>query len=363
MKLHLEEANKLARELNDRKMQLKASMFDNKLASFIAFSSKVDVSFGELSFAHIQLPFKKLDITSSELKPVDIRARFNFLLPLEDGERIVAFKCFLNSKDVHKCFTLMSCFDRHGRLIKTEKLPRHIAQRNVVQSAPSEFLVSHCSNYSHELSVYDSDLKCLRIVCCKNFSNICCNSKFVFGLWDESVPSSSSLNRRQPESHADGEENDKYASRRIQVLHLDTLSEAFALRVPKKYTIERMVADEHHLVAMSRPDIESSLHWFVSLFDLATCDSKDSCGKSDCFVVERHVDLSTQMQTLHLGELFLLDGWLVFPGDHEIFWFDKEGNRSETSTQMDNYDLLRDIYSSRSVLLFLFSDGKLLMKR
>ena len=44
-----QEANKLAQEL-------KAAMFDNKLASFIAYPN--DVFFGELTFTHITVPFK-----------------------------------------------------------------------------------------------------------------------------------------------------------------------------------------------------------------------------------------------------------------------------------------------------------------
>ena len=37
--LHLDEANKLAKELSDRKKELKAAMCDNKLASFSVFPS------------------------------------------------------------------------------------------------------------------------------------------------------------------------------------------------------------------------------------------------------------------------------------------------------------------------------------
>ena len=86
----LNEANKLAQELSDRKKEFKAAMFGNKLASFFA-SPSIGETFllGELVFTDIQLPFKSLDI--AELQPVDIRVPYDFLLPLENGERIVAF--------------------------------------------------------------------------------------------------------------------------------------------------------------------------------------------------------------------------------------------------------------------------------
>ena len=51
---HLDEANKLAQELSDRKKELKAAMFNGKLASFIKFPRMdVDVSLGELAFTDI----------------------------------------------------------------------------------------------------------------------------------------------------------------------------------------------------------------------------------------------------------------------------------------------------------------------
>ena len=53
MILRLNEANKLAKELSDRKKELKAAMFDNKLASFKAFPSLGDASLGELAFGRI----------------------------------------------------------------------------------------------------------------------------------------------------------------------------------------------------------------------------------------------------------------------------------------------------------------------
>ena len=79
--LHLEEVHKLTQELSDRKKELKAAMFGNKVASFIAFPSVEESSLlGELAFTHIQLPFKKL--ASTDLKPVNILTDYDFLLPL-----------------------------------------------------------------------------------------------------------------------------------------------------------------------------------------------------------------------------------------------------------------------------------------
>ena len=53
--------------------------------------------------------------------------------------------------------------------------------------------------------------------------------------------------------------------------HLDTLSEANVLCVPAKYTVERILADEHHVVAVCRVGDEAR-QWFMSVFDLATCN-------------------------------------------------------------------------------------------
>ena len=73
---HLDEADKLAQELSDREKEIKAAMFGNTLASFIA-SPSMDDGFsllGKLAFTPIQLPFKQLDMASTDLKRVDIRA-------------------------------------------------------------------------------------------------------------------------------------------------------------------------------------------------------------------------------------------------------------------------------------------------
>ena len=62
---------------------------------------------------------------------------------------------------------------------------------------------------------------------------------------------------------------------------LETLREVFCVRVPDEYTIERIMADEHHVVAVSRlgndPSWQNldSRQWFMSFFDLATLDEID----------------------------------------------------------------------------------------
>ena len=73
--------------------------------------------------------------------------------------------------------------------------------------------------------------------------------------------------------------------------------------------------------------------------------------------------IGVEIKWLWLDKVFLLDGWLVVPSDQEITWFDKEGFQSETRTNWDNTTKLRGIYASRSVVLFKFRDGSLLMKR
>ena len=79
----------------------------------------------------------------------------------------------------------MSYFDRLGRLISTDILECGVLQDNVVQCAPSEFFVClEPASDSRMLSVFNSKLTCLRDVDCKSFWNICCNIKFVFGLWN-----------------------------------------------------------------------------------------------------------------------------------------------------------------------------------
>ena len=256
----------------------------------------------------------------------------------------------------------MSCFDRLGRLIRTNILENHVQRGNVVQSGPSEFVVCHYS-YMPELRVYDSDLQLLRDVRCIDLSNICCNSKFVFGLWDtrDSSPANDAYIHYFQENinSEDNEQEKQYSRQRIQVYQLDTLSEVFELRVSNKYTIERIMADEHRVVAISRLASEPSQHCFMSVFDLATCG--ESAG--GFFLIERHIDLV--MQRLWLEELFLLDGWLVVPRKNPfksvMTWFDKNGKRSEQSTAFDTENL-RAIYSSSSSLLFALFDNKLLLK-
>ena len=358
--LRLEEANKLAQELSDRKKQLKAAMFNDKLASFIAFPSIGVESLGELAFTGIQLPFKQLDMASTDLKPIDIRAEFDFVLPLEHGQRIVTFKRY-TKKDRYRDATQMSCFDRLGRLLGFEDLEYDVMRGHAARSGPNQFLV--CYDFdSPKLSVYNSSLHRLRIVECINFEDICCNSKFVCGL----------CNYADDDYYfnfASDEQEAKPLSQRIQVLHLDSLSEAFGLRVPKKYTVKRIMADEHHLVAMVYPNSKSSTLWFMTIYDLATCDerarsvNRNSRQETESYLVlaERHVELS--IESVSLYGVFLLDGWIVVRPDNEkeLFWFDKNGKQSETRTEWDSKKL-KDMYSFGSGLLLAQHDRKLLLK-
>ena len=295
------------------------------------------------TFTDIQRPFETLDNASTELKPIDIRISYHFLFPLDHGERIVAVTHFEAS--MHK-----SCFDRLGRLLGSEEVDfSHFHQQNVAQCAPNRFVVCHILG-SFMLSEYNSALHCLRRVRCKNFSHICCNSKFLFGLWD-------STSYAKGSSEYD-EQQDKYSTKMIQVHHLDTLSEAFGLHVPEKYTIERIVADKHHVVAISRL-ADPSRQWSMSIFNVATFNESDG-DKSDSrggktarfFVAERHIELS--IKSLVLSSVFPFNGWLVVhrEKEKELVWFNKNGKRSETRTRLDSISNLRAIYSTVSSLLF-----------
>ena len=234
-------------ELSDQKKDLKSAIFDNNLAMFNSFPNMDESYLGELTFANIQLPFDELGFDSVEFKPVDIRVDidFDFVQPLEHGHRIVVFKQFHSEFDFERSYTEMSCFDQLGRLTATDTLDRHVQQVNVVQCGPSAFVVCHESNSSSpKLSVYDSTtgLKRLRTASCKGFSSICCNSKHVFGLWESYERDSD-----------DGEKETENCTRqRIQVHRLDKLNEAFGLLVPEEYKIERILAEEQHVVAVCR---------------------------------------------------------------------------------------------------------------
>ena len=350
--LHLDEANKLVQELNDRKKELKAAMFSNKLASFIEFPSIGEASLlGELAFTHIQLPFKKLGIDNTALQPLDTRVDHDFVLLLEHGQRFVTFNWF-------DCSTHMSSYDLLGRLLGSDSLDFYVSPENAAQCGPNHFAV--CYDFEtpieYKLSVYNSSLHRVRSVDCKEFSQICCNSKFVFGLFNPKNP-------YNYDSDDSDEQEKKCSAQRIQVHHVDTLSKAFCLGVPAKYTIERIMADEHRVVAMSRQKRSESpaSQWFMSALDLPTAQGDKTACK--CFLEESYVRLAVESVCLP-NSVFLFDGWLVFPreNENELIWFDKNGTRSETSTEWDSKNL-RDIYSSGSSLLFSQPDGKLLLKR
>ena len=141
------------------------------------------------------------------------------------------------------------------------------------------------------------------------------------------------------------------------MLHLDTLSKAFDLRVPKKYTIERIMADEHHVVALSMKSI-SDRWWLMSIFDLASVE--ESCSVTVArrsASIWRHIDLAWHSELI--PSAFLLDGWIVIDCGNEFVWFDKKGQRSEETTDINP---LRSIYLSGSNLLFRRPKDKLSLK-
>ena len=368
--LHLDEANKFAHELSDRKMELKAAMFGNKLSSFVAFPSIDDtlVSLGELAFSTIEIPFKTLDIANNELTPIDVRVDYDFVLPLEHGRRVVAFKWFKYQEpyEEEQSYMQMTCVDRQGRLLGTNNLNKHfVGREDVAQCGPNQFVLRyHCE--SSKMSVFNSSLHCLRTVECKSFSNICCNSKFVFGLWDThySFDSDDEDDHDNDANHNDEmyEQGEEPSSQRIQVFHLDTLSKAFQLRGPDEYTIEQIVADEHHVVAMSQHNIERGSHyWYMSIFNLATCNESGETAARTFFLAEKTIDLA--FESFSLPRVFLFDGWLVLPLEDkgELVWLDKGGKRSEKITKWDS-NRFEDIFPFGSGFLFTQQDSKILWK-
>ena len=302
-------------------------MFGSIFASFNTFPSIGESPFGELTFTHLQIPFEKLDMASLERTSIDIRTDYDFVLPLDNGERIVTFKRYLDWHEIDKCFTQMSCSDRHGHLISTVNIYHHVYKGMVTPCGPSTFVVCHHS-YSYKLSVYDSGLQCVRGSDCKNFSHLCCNSKFVFGLLDTRSERSETDSNDDDDEHEEGE---KHSQERIQVCHLDTLKEAaFGLRVPEEYTMERIMADEQHVVAMGRVGSESfwqtsttPRRWFMSIFELSGKESWAGKTKSRrLFLAERHIELTIQSQLP--PEMSLLNGWLILPLVNRLVWFDKK---------------------------------------
>ena len=234
------------------------------------------------------------------------------------------------------------------------------------------------------MAFYNSDLQLLRDVSCRDFSIIRCNSKFVFGLWDADYKNEildddyydddDDSDDDDDDSDDDDDDSDvqdaKYSSRSIQVYHLDTLNQAFSLCVPKKYTMHRIMVDEHHMVAMSHLKYSEldSRQWFMSIFDLATCnESGGGYGQNRdvrFFPTERHIELT--IEPLLLSSVFLLNDWLVVPlkNANELVWFDERGKRSETSTKLNNINSnVRAIYLSGLSLLFAVEKDKLLLKQ
>ena len=362
-------------------------MFNDQLASFTAIPIIGDVSslLGELAFTNIQLPFKQLDManSNSELKPVDIRTDFDFVLPLDNGQCIVTFKWFNEKDGFELCFTQINSFDLSGRLIGSSNgLRHHVDPKQVAQCGPNEFVVCGLDLHN-EMKVFDSRMTNLRQAKCRNYANICCNSKFVFGLWDASdkhnygyaSDSDSDDDDDDDDEEEDYRGNDYYkqdqvgcSSQRIQACHLDTLRSAFCLLVPEEFTIERILADEQHVVAMSRLHSETG-EWFMSIFDwqLASAETNGNKSARKFVHIERHIEL-TLTGPLLLFSAFLLDGWLVVPRENanELTWFDKgSGKRSKTSTKFNtsNMSKLQAIYSSGSSLFFEIKRCQLCLKR
>ena len=360
----LHEANKLAQELNDRRRELNSTIFSDKLVSFNASSTpSIDDApplLGELTFASpVKLPFKELFIASSDLKPVEFRAKdYDFLLPFDQGQHIVLFTHILDILEEDGSIwerVQMSSFTRLGRPTGIRSVYKDVKPGNVAQCGPSRtFVVCRYEN-SHHLSVYNTNVNCLRSAPCKNFSTICSNSKFVFGLWE--------TKNERPADSDDIHEQEPHSRQTIQVHDLNTLSEAFALGVHEKYRIKRIMVDEHHLVAMSQL-LESSDEWLMSIFDFQDkSEVKENANDNMAhfFLHEKHVHFGKLNMSL---PVFLHCEWLIVPDENEskLVWFDKKGTRSETSTYTD-LDHVRDIYSSGASLFFVLENKRLLLKQ
>ena len=143
---------------------------------------------------------------------------------------------------------------------------------------------------------------------------------------------------------------------------MDTLSKAFQLRGPDEYSIEQIVADEHHVVAMSQHNSErSSPFWYMSIFNLATCNESGETAARTFFLAEKTIDLA--FESFSLPRVFLFDGWLVLPLEDkgELVWLDKGGKRSEKITKWDS-NRFEDIFPFGSGFLFTKHDSKILWK-
>ena len=130
----------------------------------------------------------------------------------------------------------------------------------------------------------------------------------------------------------------------MTVHHLHTLKKAFVLGVSIKHTVERIMADESHLVAMSCVSREAeNRRWFMRIFDLATSNER---GGHKLMPAQSRIELT--IEPMLVSSVFLFDGWMVVPLEkaNELVWFDKSGRRRETRTKLDNISNVLAIYSS-----------------
>ena len=318
--------------------------------------------FKQYVFTYVKSGYFKLDfeveITSgADRRSADLTMTFidkDFVLPLEDGQHMIFFKALYKASKTENFFSCMSCLDRHGRLLNQIYLPYEVERKRVARYGPSEFIISHFFDRAQELRVYNSALECVRKVGTESrVTEICCNDKYVFGIfWVEINKDELGPMEKSVSSSFTGI---------VQVRHLRTLEVAFYLTVDRKYKLKRIMADEHHCVAFStecpsKPTLQSQLQSYMHVFELS-----GKCGKSVYFAAERLVHMDTQSIWVNLA--FLRDDWLVIPHQREIVWLDKNGQRSDTSTEFHTLAALRAVRPSGLSLQFALSDIKLASKQ
>ena len=110
-----------------------------------------------------------------------------------------------------------------------------------------------------------------------------------------------------------------------------------------------------HLIAFSdEMPLQSEHQLFMHVFELSGKCGGDSSAR---FAAERLCTVETEW--IWVDRAFLRDHWVVIPHQRELVWLDKNGQRSDTSTNFDTYAALRAVRSSGLSLEFALDDIKL----
>ena len=156
----LEEVNKLAQELIDRKKELKAAMFVNVLLSFIPNG---DASRGKLVFTTIKLPSKTRATTNTELESIDVSAAYDSAVPLESGRSIAKLRSCEQLNDSTAQLTEMSIElkirEHCDSLHKKSDILREITAEYIRNASSDQELFPSFDKALKELSNLYKDLK------------------------------------------------------------------------------------------------------------------------------------------------------------------------------------------------------------